>query len=315
LRQSLVFPFTQTICYHFDPVASFSFDPALIYFDTIISSQLGILPPYTGDWTIGVMSIPELQARGFTVRRGHHLDTIERRRDAVEQFTDRQWKYFSFGPPEYHVYPEPPPPPSQPPTISDVIVAPLFGSIIVGYTVSDDSEIKSVYAEVLDSNTYEQIQLKNADDVPDGAVSYSAAFSFQDLAPRSYIVKMYAVDTNDNITTREEYTELADTTTPTINQFTTTSHVPGHITVDVNVTDDSGAGVYCSASLYWLFDLGNELDYYYIELIDGVGSVTFRDLDPERTYVVELFVRDSSWNYGYENREGYPNGMGVVVSA
>ncbi len=45
-RQSLVFPFTQTICYHFDPVASFSFEPALIYLDTIIISQLGILPPY-----------------------------------------------------------------------------------------------------------------------------------------------------------------------------------------------------------------------------------------------------------------------------
>jgi hypothetical protein len=37
----------------------------------------------------------------------------------------------------------------------------MFGSIIVGYSVSDDSEIRAVYAEVLDSNTYEQIQLKN----------------------------------------------------------------------------------------------------------------------------------------------------------
>ncbi len=95
----------------------------------------------------------------------------------------------------------------------------------------------------------------------------------------------------------------------------TTSHVPRHITVDVNVTDDSGGGVYCSASLYWLFDLDNELDYYYIELTDGVGSVTFTDLDPERTFIVELFVRDESWNYGYDNREGYPNCMRVVVSA
>ena len=98
--------------------------------------------------------------------------------------------------------------PSQPPTISDVIVVPLCTTIIVTYTVSDDSENKSVNAEVLDYNTYEQIQLKNADDVPDGAVSYSAIFNFQDLAPdRSYIVKMYAVDTNDNITIREEYTK------------------------------------------------------------------------------------------------------------
>ena len=101
----------------------------------------------------------------------------------MEQFTDRQWKYFSFGPPEYHVYPDPPPPPSQPLTISDIIIVPLWNTIVVGYTVSDDSKIKSVYAEVLDSNTYEQIELKNVDDVPDGAVSYSAVFNFQDLAP------------------------------------------------------------------------------------------------------------------------------------
>ena len=60
---------------------------------------------------------------------------------------------------------------------------------------------------------------------------------------------MHAVDTNDNITTREEYTELLDTTTPTISLFTTTSYVFGHITVDVNVTDDSGGTVFCSASL------------------------------------------------------------------
>ncbi len=52
--------------------------------------------------------------------------------------------------------------------------------------------------------------------------------------------------------------------------FTTTSHAPGRITVDVIVTDDSGGAVLCSASLYWLFDLDNELDYYYIELIDDV---------------------------------------------
>ncbi len=163
------------------------------------------------------------------------------------------------------------------------MVAPLWTTIIVGYTFSDDSEIKSVYAEVLDSNTYEQIELKNADDVPDGAVSYSAAFNFLDLAPgRSYIVKMYAVDTNDNITTREEYVELVDTIAPTINLFTTTLHVPSHITIDVNVTD-AGGGVFCSVSIYWIFDLDNELYYYYIELIENVGSVTFRDLDPQRT--------------------------------
>ena len=85
---------------------------------------------------------------------------------------------------------------------------------------------------------------------------------------------------------------LFRSTAPTINIFTLTSHVPGHNTVDVNVTDDSGGGVLCSLSLYWLFDLDNELEYYYIELIDDVGSVTFMDLDPERTYVIDLFIRE-----------------------
>ena len=125
---------------------------------------------------------------------------------------------------------------------------------------------------------------------------------------------MYAVDTNDNITTREEYTELADSTAPTINLITTTSNVQGHITVDVNLIDDSGGGVFASLSLYWLFALDNELEYYYIELIDDVGSVTFRDLDPEITYVVDLFITDDSNNSRVVRREGYPNGMGVVVS-
>ena len=87
------------------------------------------------------MSLTDLQARGFTIQRGHPLDTIERRRAAVEQFTDRQWKYFSLGPSPYHEYPEPPPPPSQPPTISDVVVAPFRTSIIVAYTVTGDVEI------------------------------------------------------------------------------------------------------------------------------------------------------------------------------
>ena len=48
--------------------------------------------------------------------------------------------------------------------------------------------------------------------------------------------------------------------------------------------------------------------------MDGVWSVTFTDLDPERTYIVELYVRDSSWNSRYDNREGYPNGAGNVVT-
>ena len=104
-------------------------------------------------------------------------------------------------------------------------------------------------------------------------------------------------------------------TVPTINLFTTASHAPGHITVDVNVTDDSGGGVFYSVSVYWLFDLDTELDYYFIELINDVGLVTFRDLDPERTYVVDLLIRDNSYNSRAVRLEGYSNDMGVVVSA
>ena len=52
-----------------------------------------------------------------------------------------------------------------------------------------------------------------------------------------------------------------------------------------------------------------EIDYYFIEIVDGVGSVTFTNLDPERTYIVELLVRDPSWNSKYESRDGYPNNI------
>ena len=116
---------------------------------------------------------------------------------------------------------------------------------------------------------------------------------------------MFTVDTNDKITSREEYTEIVDTTAPVINDFTVTSPVSGQLKVDVNVTDDSGGAVFCSASLYWVFTLNIELDYYYVKLdIDGTGSMTFTNLDPERTYIVELLVRDPSWNSKYESREG-----------
>ncbi len=45
-----------------------------------------------------------------------------------------------------------------------------------------------------------------------------------------------------------------------------------------------------------------------------MGSVTFRDLDPERMYVIDLFIRDDSYNLRVVRLEGYSNGMGVVVS-
>jgi hypothetical protein len=69
LRETLVLPFNKTIVYLFDPVASWSFDPPILYLDTVISSL--VMPEIITTWTIGVMSIPDLLARGFTIQRGH----------------------------------------------------------------------------------------------------------------------------------------------------------------------------------------------------------------------------------------------------
>ena len=220
------------------------------------------------------MSITDLITRGYSVFRGHPFDTIERRRAAVEQFTDRQWKYFSFGPPEYHEYPPPPLPPSEPPTIPDFTRTPFFSSTIVAYTVADDVEIQSAYAELLDSN-YTLVELKQAVDIPSGVIE------FINLTPGSwYIVKLTAVDTNDNITSREEYLTIADVTAPGINHLQVYSPTSGQLKVDVNVSDDSGGSVVCIAYLYWIFDTNNELDSYWVELIVAAGTVTFIDLDP-----------------------------------
>ena len=72
---------------------------------------------------------------------------------------------------------------------------------------------------MLDDN-YTLIELKLAGDIPDGAVEYSAIFEFLNLRPgRSYIVRLYAVDTSDNITSQEDYTRIIDMTAPVINKF------------------------------------------------------------------------------------------------
>ena len=254
------------------------------------------------------MSIGDLLARGFTIQRGHQLDTIVRRREVVDAFSDRQWKYFSMGPPDYYEWPTPPAPPSQPPVITDFTAMPLFTSIVCSYTAEDDVGLRTASCAVLNLN-YEVVQQKLDLAVP------TAVFTFDDLtAGQDYYVKMYVVDTSENVTTREEYVSIVDFSPPTVNLFTTTSHTPGHITVDVNVTDNSGGDVFCSTSLYWIFDLDTELDYYYIELIDNVGSVTFTDLDPQKTYIIDLLVRDNAYNARIVRLEGYPNGMGVVIS-
>ncbi len=73
----------------------------------------------------------------------------------------------------------------------------------------------------------------------------------------SYIVKHTAVDTNDNMTSREEYLTIADVTTPAINQFQVYSPTSGQLKVDVNVSCDSDGSVVCFAYSYWIFDTNN----------------------------------------------------------
>jgi hypothetical protein len=72
----------KTIAYHFDPIASFSFKPALIYLDTVISAIA--MSEVLTTWVIGVLSLPDLIACGFTIQRGHPWDTIQRRRDVID---------------------------------------------------------------------------------------------------------------------------------------------------------------------------------------------------------------------------------------
>jgi hypothetical protein len=42
--------------------------------------------------------------------------------------------------------------------------------------------------------------------------------------------------------------------------------------------------------------------------------VEFWNLDPARTYIVELYVEDKTFTGKRIRRNGYPTGMGVVVS-
>jgi len=138
--------FHQSIVCHFDPIASWIFEPALLYLDTGISTIA--MPKFMTERTIGIMSIPDLLACGYSIQRGHALDTIERRRDAVEQFTERQWHYLSLGPPDYHEYPPPSPPQSLPSTIPEFICLPFVAPVLVAYTDADDVAIQSAYAEL-----------------------------------------------------------------------------------------------------------------------------------------------------------------------
>jgi hypothetical protein len=114
----------------------------------------------------------------------------------------------------------------------------VFTSIVCSYTAEDDVGLRAAFYDLL-TQKYELVERKL-----DLAVS-TAVFAFDNLtAGQDNYVKMYVVDTIENVTTREEYVSIVDFTPPTVNLFTTTSHTPGHITADVNVTDDSGAEVF-----------------------------------------------------------------------
>ncbi len=50
-----------------------------------------------------------------------------------------------------------------------------------------------------------------------------------------------------------------------------------------------------------------------MDLIDNVGMVESWNLDPTRTYVVDLYAEDKSSKGKRVRRSEYPNGLGVVV--
>ncbi len=88
----------------------------------------------------------------------------------------------------------------------------------------------------------------------------SGALDFTNLTPgEEYIVKMVAVYTYFNSTSREEYVLIVDIRAPTINPFITYNMEAGSITVGVDVSDDSGRAV-AIAYVYWKEDPNNELD-------------------------------------------------------
>ena len=101
-------------------------------------------------------------------------------------------------------------------------------------------------------------------------------------------------------------------TQPLVHMFTTTSKVSKRITVDVHIDPYV---TFCSASLYWIFDQGTVLQYFQVYFTDGVGMVEFGNLDATRTYIVELYVEDKAKTPKVLRRDGYTNGMGVVVKA
>ena len=82
----------------------------------------------------------------------------------------------------------------------------------------DTFTVHSAYVEQLNNN-YTPVELKQAEDISSGAIEVSEVLEFLNLTPgRSFIVKLIAVDTADNTTSREEYVQIDDMTASVINQ-------------------------------------------------------------------------------------------------
>ena len=137
----------------------------------------------------------------------------------------------------------------------------------------------------------------------------SGVLEFTNLTPRDYyIVKLTAVDTEFNMTSREEYMSIVVT-----NQIFTYSSRAGSISISVDVSDDSRR-VVAIAYLYWKEEPYNELDRWGIPLTNGVGSVLSTGLNIDLTYIVYLLFLDSAWNMANDFREWIPNGAGSSLN-
>ncbi len=57
------------------------------------------------------------------------------------------------------------------------------------------------------------------------------------------------------------------------------------------------------------------LQYFRVYFVEGVGMVEFDGINPERTYMIEMYIEDKFTISKRIRRSGYPNGMGKVIDA